>query len=329
MIDTSFIDLTKEENLRRMNIDPRLIEPFKRVMYRLQEVFNELGITALINYKEMFEKYALNNETYDEEKLKISKEFKEFCIKREERNKRLQVKEEISSEELFKIFLGEKGILTLEVHPTTKGDVRFSYIEFHNKIVIDESMLDNEEIDQLLSHEFIHFITCSGDKRVTTIYKDFYVEVMTELINKLAYKNANGYSILGKLVEYSRYILGITDFTRFLKREEEPKYTEEWKVIFIKANHFFLNHFYRGIDTIKDVKKEDLDEILELQRMIISIIINKTSFLNPESILYSKNLILRCPYYNYDKEYIDKLLISLDYNYINSQNFEEVTNKKL
>lgn len=62
MEDTSFIDLTKEENLSKINIDPRLIEPFKEVMKKMQAYFNASGYTEKINYTEYFKKYLIGKD---------------------------------------------------------------------------------------------------------------------------------------------------------------------------------------------------------------------------------------------------------------------------
>ena len=61
MEDTSFIDLIKEENLKKINIDERLIPIFITVMKNFQEFFNYMGYTKERNYKEFFEKYLLKD----------------------------------------------------------------------------------------------------------------------------------------------------------------------------------------------------------------------------------------------------------------------------
>ena len=47
MNDKSFLELTNEEILSKIKIDPRLREPFKRVMQKMQAYFNANGYTAL------------------------------------------------------------------------------------------------------------------------------------------------------------------------------------------------------------------------------------------------------------------------------------------
>ena len=61
MIDTSFIDLIKEENLRKIDIDIRLIPTFKKTMVNFQRYFNYMGYTKTRNYQEFFNKYLLTS----------------------------------------------------------------------------------------------------------------------------------------------------------------------------------------------------------------------------------------------------------------------------
>lgn len=62
MANKSFINLTNEENLSKINIDPRLIETFKKVMKELQEYFDANGYTEKINYEEFFENNLIDKE---------------------------------------------------------------------------------------------------------------------------------------------------------------------------------------------------------------------------------------------------------------------------
>lgn len=62
MEDKSFINLTNEENLNKINIDSRLIETFKKVMKELQEYFNANGYTEKINYEEFLNNYLIGKD---------------------------------------------------------------------------------------------------------------------------------------------------------------------------------------------------------------------------------------------------------------------------
>ena len=50
MEDKSFLYYTQDEIIDKLDIDPRLIEPFKRVMHKIQEYFNAHGYTQERDY---------------------------------------------------------------------------------------------------------------------------------------------------------------------------------------------------------------------------------------------------------------------------------------
>ena len=60
MEDKSFINLLTEENLAKINIDPRLVDSFKRVMKKMQVYFNSNGYTSERDYQAFFNEYLLN-----------------------------------------------------------------------------------------------------------------------------------------------------------------------------------------------------------------------------------------------------------------------------
>lgn len=60
MEDKSFINLLTEENLSKINIDPRLVDSFKRVMKKMQVYFNSNGYTSERDYQAFFYEYLLN-----------------------------------------------------------------------------------------------------------------------------------------------------------------------------------------------------------------------------------------------------------------------------
>ena len=63
MEDKSFINLISEENLSKINIDPRIVDSFKRVMKKIQVYFNANGYTSERNYQEYFNEYLLNTDS--------------------------------------------------------------------------------------------------------------------------------------------------------------------------------------------------------------------------------------------------------------------------
>lgn len=62
-----FLELTTEENLRKLNIDPKLVDSFKRVMTKVQQYFDSYGCSdknnILLNVDERFveRRFGVNN----------------------------------------------------------------------------------------------------------------------------------------------------------------------------------------------------------------------------------------------------------------------------
>ena len=61
MSDTGFVDVIKEENLKKINIDERLVEAFKLAMVKMQEYFNKHNYANGIKYTQFFNKYLLED----------------------------------------------------------------------------------------------------------------------------------------------------------------------------------------------------------------------------------------------------------------------------
>ncbi len=78
MEDTSFIDLLKEENLSKIDIDPRLMESFKNVLKKMQAYFNANGYTGLRNYAEFFEEFLLTEDKNKKLPILLNKELSEI-----------------------------------------------------------------------------------------------------------------------------------------------------------------------------------------------------------------------------------------------------------
>lgn len=59
-MDNSFLNLTTEENIKKIKIDEELIPPFKKIMRNFQEFFNYMGYTNTRDYNEFFSKYMIS-----------------------------------------------------------------------------------------------------------------------------------------------------------------------------------------------------------------------------------------------------------------------------
>ena len=50
-----FRELCSEEKIKRLEIDPKLVEPFKNVMGRMEDYFVKKGYDSQRNYSAMFD----------------------------------------------------------------------------------------------------------------------------------------------------------------------------------------------------------------------------------------------------------------------------------
>ena len=60
MEDNSFLYFTNNDVISNIDIDPRLIDSFKRVLNKIQVYFNSNGYTKQRDYKDFLEKNLLN-----------------------------------------------------------------------------------------------------------------------------------------------------------------------------------------------------------------------------------------------------------------------------
>lgn len=174
-MDNSFIELIKDENINRINIDPRLIASFKRVMHKIQEYFNANGYSGERDYTIFFEKYLLDGK--------------------------------------FSIQLNDE--------PSKIGAAGF-YSKNENRICIDIGYIDDEQLDSILCHEFIHFLVMHGlkfGKCATEIYQGGFInEALTEMLTQQIYPNSKAYIPQVTMLKYVNELAGkVNNYSLFLK----------------------------------------------------------------------------------------------------------------
>ena len=197
MEDKSFTNLFKDESINKIDIDPRLIPSFKRVMIKIQKHFNASGYTTQKDYEEFFNKYLLTGE--QSEKLQI------------------QVNNEPSK-------YGANGFY--EQHN----------LHGRNRLVIDEMYLDDESIlDHIFIHEFIHFLVMRGlDKsklKENVKNKKFVNEALTEMLTQqIDNKKFNSYQPQVEMMKFANNLSGnVNNYQRFLSGNLDPiSYGSSW-----------------------------------------------------------------------------------------------------
>lgn len=177
--NSAFNDLTKKENLDKINIEPKLIPSFVSVMKKMQNYFSRKGLMNANNYALLFEKFLLT----DDENNKFSIKFSRF-----------------------------------------NSNDYGCYIKHERKIFINQ-FIEEEKIESVLCHEFIHFLMLTDrpfienekgefEQKSFRFYKandqygTFMSEAITEYVNKKIYPDSNLYHYHVRMLDYMQKIIG-------------------------------------------------------------------------------------------------------------------------
>lgn len=272
-MNNSFINLTKEENINRINIDPRLVDSFKRVMYKIQEYFNANGYSTQRDYEKYFEEYLLDSD--------------------------------------FSIQLNDE--------PSKIGAAGF-YIKSENRICIDIKYIDDEQLDSILCHEFIHFLVKHGLKFgecSTEIYKGKFInEALTEMLNQQIYPNSKAYEPQVTMLKYVNELAGkVNNYSLFLKGYiDGAGYGHSW-MHFINYVEIYHNKFKdKGFRMNEAVNDEDY---IAGQWEIINSFINSNLIKSINDYMEKFEILVNMPVFDFDRfnkkvnEMIERLISNL------------------
>lgn len=271
--DKSFIDLLTEENLSKIDIDPRLVDSFKRVTDKLQTYFNANGYTSQRDYKKFFEEYL----------------FKDMDSKL-----RIRVSDEPSKIGAAGFYIHNQGIT--EIH-------------------IDETYLNDEEyLDQVFCHEFIHFLVMRGLDSVE--YPDpeiknggFINEALTEMLTQQIYPNSNAYQPQVNMLKFANLLTGnVNNYSLFLRGKVDCKGgASAWNNFFASANAY-----QRSCVDKKFLMKDAINDsnYISAQRCIIQA--NISSHLISSFSDYRKWVSILQQRPVPDNDFIDKLFTDMD-----------------
>ena len=187
MEDKSFVDLLSEENLSKINIDPRLVDSFKRVIKKMQVYFNSNGYTSERNYQEFFNEYLLNPDS--------SKNLSFFL-----------------NDEPSKI--GAGGFYT--------NDGKRICIDESNTRTNEnlDSTLCHEFIHFLVMRGIINEQTADPQIR----FGGFINEALTEMLNRQMYPNSSAYEPQVCMMEFANLLSNnVNNYSLFLKGEIDAK----------------------------------------------------------------------------------------------------------
>ena len=238
MKDNSFLYLTQDDVISKIDIDPRLIPCFKRVMKKLQEHFNANGYTDQRNYKEYLEKFFLNSG---------------------ENNMRIYVNK-----------IDRKGVLGFYQKSSNSiciGEDTLNYPDDY----IDDTMC-HEFIHFLVHHDYDKTI---ADPSV--VNGGFIDEALTVLLTQQVGYYHRAYDAQSAMLVYGNRLSGKSNnFSQFLKGRVDARYSSSDWLNFVGYADAFQRDF-RAEQYIDLQEAQDNKNFLEAQRYLISLFIHPTS----------------------------------------------------
>lgn len=275
MEDASFLYFTQDDIIKKIDIDPRLVDSFKRVMAKLQDYFNANGYTSQRDYKEYIEKYLLNSAN---------------------KNMRFYIDK-----------IDRKGVGGFYA-----GGVKFG--GERNEICINENKLKQnpEVLDSTLCHEFIHFLVMHGLEKGKAeediIYGGFINESLTEMLTQQMYPNSNAYDAQVAMQKYANLVSGKSNnFSRFLQGFVDARYSSsDWENYRSYTNAFQSDFSKEGYINLREA--QDNSNFVNAQRRLISLFIRPTGNKNINEYIDAINKLLDRPVA--DTDYINNEVVA-------------------
>ena len=287
MEDNSFIYFTQDDIINKIDIDPRLLDSFKRVMTRIQKYFNEKGYTKDRDYKTFLEKYFL---ALDKRRFK-------FVVE-------------------GNMTGGMQGYYN-----------RFNKIAINEKLLSQRpSMLDetlcHEFIHFLVMHELDY---ATADPSI--FKGGFINEALTESLAKeiISEEPTTGYDAQVALHNYTNLISGNkNNFRMFLLGKVDARYSSSaWDNYIKSANAFQKDFDEKGYINLKEAQTNK--NFIDAQRCIINLYININSVRTIEDYCDSISKLIDRPVK--DTEYINSYVDSLDDIFFNKINIRDINQK--
>ena len=271
--DKSFIDLLTEENLSKIDIDPRLIDCFKRVTDKLQTYFNANGYTSQRDYKKFFEEYL----------------FKDMDSKL-----RIRVSDEPSKIGAAGFYIHNQGITEIHIDET-----------YLNKEETLDQIFCHEFIHFLVMRELD--VAEYPDPEIKN--GGFINEALTEMLTQQIYPNSNSYQPQVNMLKFANLLTGnVNNYSLFLRGKVDCKGgASAWNNFYASANAYQLSCADKKFlmrDAIND------PNYISAQRCIIQanisphLISSFSDYRKWLSILQQRPVI--------DNDFIDKLFTGMD-----------------
>lgn len=211
---TAFSRILNNDLMNKVDIDPRLIENFKRVLIKIQKHFNEHGYNHVIDYTKLLDDYLLSDS-------------------------KLKLKIEISDE------------------PRKHGWVGL-YNFKKNKIIIDDSILDNQDkLEHTLCHEFIHFLVNKGksiEERKGIFIDEALTEMLTTKIDNVSFGN---YEPQVKMLSFANILQNKkNDFSIFLQGGIDAKRSSPFWETFLFCSSVYQDTYSEYSQNIYEARED-------------------------------------------------------------------------
>lgn len=234
MEDKSFLYYTQDEIIDKLDIDPRLIEPFKRVMHKIQEYFNAHGYTQERDYASYLRRNLLESDSNNLKFVVQTIDEKGVLGFFSKKDRKIAI-----SEELLKNDFSE-GVECTLCH------------EFIHFLVMLELSLGEADI---FSSSFIN-------------------EALTEMLTQEIYPNSNGYDAQVAMHKYANLLSGkVNNYSRFLQGFIDARYSShEWSN-YVESTKKFQNDFKKaGYITLEEARNNE--NYINAQRCLINLFLN-------------------------------------------------------
>lgn len=234
MEDTSFLNFTEDSIIDKIDIDPRLIDSFKRVMKKIQEYFNANGYTSQRNYKEYLERFLLNSG---------------------EQNMRFYINK------IDPVNVG--GFYNKHRH-----EICINEDILNRSIETLDSTLCHEFIHFLVMHNLE-----VGKADPDIIEGGFINEALTEMLTQQMYPTSRAYDAQVSMQKFANLVSGKTNkFSKFLQGFIDARYSShDWENFIWYANNFQNDFNKAGYINLGQAQTNE--NFIKAQRRLISLFI--------------------------------------------------------
>ena len=234
MENKDFIYFRNEDVLNKVDIDPRLVDSFERVMKKIQEYFNANGYTTERNYGAFLKKYLLE-----------------------------------SGENNFRFYINKiekKGLLGFYNKKSNKICINEELLT--SSLEKLDSTMCHELIHMLVMHDL------EKEKAETEIYNGGFInEALTEMLTQQIYPNSNFYAPQVAMQKFANLLSGkVNNYGRFLKGFVDARYSSHDWTNYVRATRAFQEDFHQQ-GHLNLVAAQNNKNFIEAQRRLISLFI--------------------------------------------------------